>query len=214
MNQSYESKLEKGRILVYGVISNAVIVQQIGSIYTPERLEEGQRLYLATKDAFRHQNNKKIESTLAYGKFSKAQNVLYAQMVKIRKTARYFFKNDYLAQSLLQLNNSIPNRYADRIAFSKQTINAVATHENIQARLTVGGVTPHMIADTMTLLDDIDSLKLETEKKDGEAQMATVTKNKHFKAFMTYCSDLRACLNLFFEGHARHELEKVGITVK
>ena len=214
MKKGYEKDLETGRILVYGVASNQDILQRIGAIYTPERIEQGITLYQTTKVAFETQNKEKREATHATRRFNEVQNNIHEQLVKIRKAGRYFFKNNLELSEALALNKEIPTSFAGWKVLVQETVNAVLEHEFIQAQLVLTGITTAMITNLQQLLNQVDDLKLQAEKDDGEAQQSTIIKKDSYEAFMAYCSDLRSCLDLFYEGKERQKLEEVGIVVK
>jgi hypothetical protein len=78
----------------------------------------------------------------------------------------------------------------------------------------LANLTAEVIAAMQADLITVDDLKLKAEKEDGEAQQATTQKQEYYVEFMAYCSDLRACLDLFYEGSERQKLEVLGIVVK
>ncbi|MFT5749308.1 MAG: hypothetical protein ACI93S_000563 [Ancylomarina sp.] len=59
-----------------------------------------------------------------------------------------------------------------------------------------------------------DRLVFEEFQNNREAQQATTQKQEYYVEFMAYCSDLRACLDLFYNGSERQKLEILGIVVK
>ena len=135
-------------------------------------------------------------------------------MLKIRKAGRYFFKNDAELSTLLRLNKEIPGNYANWKNLYQETVNTIVQHKAIQEKLTLVGLDSKEIGKTVKQLSKIDNLKIKAEKEDGEAQIATVQKNESHQKLMTYCSDLRACLDLFYEGSERQILEQIGILVR
>lgn len=214
MKESYLKELEKGRLLVYGILADESIKQRIQQIYPEERIRLGTSLYLKTKTAFDVQNSESIESSLASGEFNVLYTELHEQLIRIRKVGRYFFKNEIELTTLLRLNKDVPTAYAEWKELIDDTVNAITTHESIQEKFSLVDLTPEVITELQADLVKLSELKLKAEKEDGEAQQATTQKQECYVEFMAYCSDLRACLDLFYEGNERQKLEVLGIVVK
>lgn len=214
MKESYLKELEKGRLLVYGISNDASIKERIQLIYSEERIELGKSLYAKTKRAFEVQTTEKIESSHATKVFNDKYSNIHDQLIHIRKIGRYFFKNDIELATLLRLDVEVPIAYPEWKALVNDTVKAVVTHDVIQEKLSLANVTPKVIKALKAELLAIDDLKLTSEKEDGEAQQATTQKQEYYVEFMAYCSDLRACLDLFYEGNERQKLEVLGIVVK
>lgn len=214
MSKSFQKSLEECRILIYGINGNQSIKTKIAAIYTPERIEVGVQLHQACKAASENQSIEKIESTQAGRNYRETYDKIYERLLKIRKAGRYFFKNDAELSSLLRLNKEVPTNYADWKNLCNETANTIVQHESIQEKLALVELGLEEITEMTQELAKIDELKIKAEKEDGEAQVATVRKQETFNELMTYCSDLRACLNLFYEGSERQILEQVGILVR
>jgi hypothetical protein len=214
MKESYLKELEKGRLLVYGISGDQSIKDRIKLIYPAERIEVGKVLYGKTKTAFAVQNTERIESSQATLVYNNSYTMLHDQLIQIRKVGRYFFKNDVELTTLLRLNKDVPTAYPEWKALADDTVNAIITHEVIQEKLSLAALTPEVITALQADLAKLDELKLKAEKEDGEAQQATVQKQEFYVEFMAYCSDLRACLDLFYEGRERQKLEVLGIGIK
>ncbi|MFA9372052.1 MAG: hypothetical protein ACERIH_10120 [Labilibaculum antarcticum] len=214
MRTTYEKDLEKGRILVCGISENASIKERIKNIYTAEKIAEGVVLCEQTNEAFGTQQNEAIESGVVNEKFTQVQESIHNSLVSVRRAGRYFFKNETELSTLLRLNKDIPKAYAEWKALANETFSTIQSHDTIQAKLSLANLTPELIGKVKDELVQMDQLKLDAEKEDGEAQQATVRKMELFNQFMAYCSDLKECLNLFYEGDARQKLEEVGIVVK
>ena len=214
MKKGYEKDLEAGRILVYGVAGNEEILQRIGAIYTPERIDQGIGLYQTAKATLNKQNKAKIEATQTTRQFNEIQKSIHGQLVRIRKAGRYFFRSQVELREALALTKEIPTSYATWKALVQETISAISKQEIIQTQFTLTGITPEKVSQLQLAMGQLDVLKLQIEKTGGVAQQATVAKKESYEAFMAYCVDLRACLDLFYEGNERQKLEEVGIVVK
>ena len=214
MKESYLKELEKGRLLVYGISADESIKERINLIYPEERIELGKSLYAKTKTAFEVQNTERIESSQATRVYNDSYTTLHEKLMQIRKVGRYFFKNDIELTTLLRLNKDVPTAFPEWKALANDTVKAIITHAPIQEKLTLANLTAEVITAMQTDLTTLDELKLKAEKEDGEAQQATTQKQEYYVEFMAYCSDLRACLDLFYEGNERQKLEVLGIVVK
>lgn len=214
MSKSFQKSLEECRILIYGIYGNPSIKTKIAAIYTPERMEVGIQLHHACKAASENQSIEKIESTQAGRDYRETYDKIYERLLKIRKAGRYFFKNNAELNTLLRLNKDVPTNYADWKNLCNETANAIVQHVVIQDKLALVELGPEEITEMAEQLAKIDELKIKAEKEDGEAQVATVQKNEAHQKLMVYCSDLRECLDLFYEGSERQILEQVGILVR
>lgn len=214
MNRTNEKRIEDGRILIYGVNENASIKERIAPIYTEEKIAQGIALYQATYEADKNQTQEKNESLAATKQFNAAQDKLHTAIVRVRKGIRYFFKTDIALMNKLQMNSSLPTNYAQWRTMVDLTLTEIEAEPAVIEKIALLGFTADKIANMKTDLASLDQLKLNAEKEDGEAQAATAKKNELFDQLMSYCSDLRECLNLFYEGTESQELEKVGIVVK
>ncbi|WP_461642641.1 PQLLE family protein [Labilibaculum euxinus] len=214
MPKSLQKSLEECRILVYGLSGNEAIKTRIAAIYPEKRILDGVKLYEDAKSAFESQSTEKIESTEANREFKIVYEKIYGQLVKIRKAGRYFFKNNAELRTLLRLNKEIPGNYADWKNLCEETTNAVLQHVVIQDKLALVELGSEKITEMAQQLEKIDELKIKAEKEDGEAQVATVRKQETFNKLMAYCTDLRACLDLFYERSERQTLEQLGILIK
>lgn len=214
MPKSKQKQLEEYRLLIYGVSDNEEIKNRISAIYSEERISQGIALYQETKAAFEAQDLEKIEANQANHEYKNTYEEINAMLVKIRKAGRYFFQNNIELNTLLRLNKEIPATYADWKALAEATVSAVMNHTEIQNKLALVDLTPEAMNKLKELLGLIDTQKLKAEKENGEAQLATEKRNESFASLQTYCSDLRACLSLFFDGSGSQILEQVGILVR
>ena len=214
MNRTIEGRLEDGRILVYGVSEDASIKERIAAIYNDEKLTRGTELYQTAYQASKNQTLEKSESSAVTRQFNDLKGTIHNQLVNIRGGIRYFFKTDLALMNKLQMNNEVPTNYAQWRTMIDLTLSVIETQQGVQEKLTLLNISPEQISAMKADLAKLEQLRLNAEKEDGEAQEATVKKQESFDEFMRYCSDLRECLNLFYQGSERQELEKVGITVK
>ncbi len=214
MSDSLEKELERNRILVQGVMGSSEIKERIAPIYPEEKLAQGVELYTAARNAFHTQVKEVGESRTATRAFNDEKERIHNQVIKIRKTLRYFYKNNLEMEEVLMFNSTVPTNYAQWGDIIRLLVNAIVSHEEVLAKLNLVGISAGEIESLKTDLDTLDELRLIAVKEDGESQIATQNKEASFNELKSYCIDLRECLDLFFEGSERQVLEKVGITVK
>jgi hypothetical protein len=211
---SIQKQLERGRILVFGIAENAEVKQKIAPIYSEERIEQGKQKYLLAKEGIANQFREGSEAKTAHIAFKDKYEEGILMVGKLRKVGRYFFSKDIEKYNLLCLNQEKPHNYAEWRDWALGTVNAIVDHEEIQEKYTLAAFPVERITRIKSDLENLDHLRLNWEKEDGEAQQSTIVKQNAFDDFMAYCRDLRACLDLFYEGDARQKLEEVGIVVK
>ncbi len=214
MSDSLEKELERNRILVQGVMDNSEIKERIAPIYPEEKLAQGVELYNAARNAFQTQIIEVGESRTATRAFNNEKDRIHNLLIKIRKTLRYFYKNNLQQEEVLQFNKAVPTNYAEWGDMIRLTVNAIMSRDEVLTKINLVGITNEEIASLKTDLDALDELRLTAVKEDGESQIATKNKEASFNELKSYCIDLRECLDLFFDGSERQVLEKVGITVK
>ena len=212
--ETYEKTMEKHRVLIYGVRDNASIKERIALIYSEDRLATGDELYIAAKEAGQNQRLEKLESLEASRIFNETKDEIHEGVIKIRKAARYFYKNDPGTLKLLLADEAVPTNFAQWKQHSFDTLKAVEQNADIQAKFALVELTPEAIAAYLGKIEAVEQLRLDAEKEDGEAQQASQKKQETFDALHAYCVDLRECLDLFYSGPERQKLEEVGIIVK
>lgn len=214
MSRSQESVLEKNRVLIEGVNGSTVIKARIAPVYPEERLATGPVLYETARIALNSQAAEKAEGVAAVKAFNTAKEAVHDHFVTTRNWLRYFFKSDVDMQNVAYLNEEIPTNYAQWDNLVERTFNALVSTPALIEKLAVVDITPEKVAGWQGDLKAVGQLKVVAEKEDGEAQAASVKKQEAMAELAAYCSDLRECLNLFYQGSERQVLEQVGIVVK
>ena len=214
MKRTYEDALEKGRVLVYGVSANESIKRRILPIYSDEKLEEGKLLHQQAKEAFTSQTKEITDSLEATRIFNTSKDSIHNSVVKMRKASRYFFNEDTAIYMQLFLDKNIPDSYASWRIFVEENIHAALNNSEAIAKIQVFSFSSEKLMELLTELTQLDDLKLSAERESGEAQQSTVTKHNSYANFIDYCSDLKKCLKLFYDGDDSQKLEEVGIVVK
>ncbi|TAJ08212.1 hypothetical protein DMA11_21355 [Marinilabiliaceae bacterium JC017] len=108
----------------------------------------------------------------------------------------------------------LPANYGQWKALAEITFKAIQGNDDLGQKLTLVGITPEKVAEWLGHISIIEQLRLTAEKEDREAQQTSQKKQEAFSELKNYCSDLRECLNLFYQGSERQKLEEVGIVVK
>ncbi len=214
MEITYEYHLEKNRLLIYGVSGNDEIKARIAAIYPPERLAEGENLYLKTRDSFKNQTKEVQEAVSATQTFYNKKRWVSEKLSAVRDSIRYFYKNDPATQQALLVGGEVPDDYAAWTVFAESVFAGVLANADATAKL---ALVNHSAEDLQSYIDAVkeaEDLRVAAKKEDGEGQQATVAKQQNYDDLMAYCSDLRACLALFYKGAEAQKLEEVGIVVK
>jgi len=213
MSTSYEKTFEKSRLLITGVNQIEEIKQRIAPVYTEERLAKGNELLKTAKETMQIQNKEMVEASIAVKEYHKVDERLHEHLVKARKAIRYFFKNDKTVLAMMHINDPIPTDYNGWKTTCEHVMNGIILYPAVQEKLEWIGITPKVVQLCKDDLRKLDELKSDAARESGEAQVATDVKKEAFKNLKNYCTDLRECLDLFFEDHERQQLEKVGISV-
>ena len=214
MSKQFDQEVEKSRILIYGVSGNTEIKERIAPIYTEERIAHGIELYQNTYNAGKGQTTEQDESKAATRLYNRLKGDVHERFMKTRKVVRYFYKQDAELLTNLKLNDEIPSNFAQWKTLVDITLSAIESRPEVKSKVALFGITEKFIANLKAELPKLDELRINAEKEDGEAQQATDHKNELFVELQSYCSDLRECLGLFFDGNESQKLEQVGIVVK
>ncbi len=211
MRNTFENEMERSRLLLYGVDGSTSIKENIKALFPEELLAKAIEVYQLLKKAAEQQSIEAIESKNASNEFNAIKEELHQTLVKTRKGIRYFYKNDLKTQESLNMDKNIPDNYPEWRRLLEDTFSAIQRNEDAISKLSLINIDTENVIQKLSNLDEIKS---KAEKEDGEAQQATVRKTELFTELRNYCSQLKQCLNLIYEGNERQKLEELGITVK
>ncbi len=214
MKRTYETELEKGRSLVHGVYNDKDIKERIKPVYTEERLERGIELHQKAKEAFSVRYKEFNESVLAHQRFAELKELLHIELMKLRKFGRQLFKNEPFSYKQLMLDKNVPGSYQKWRIFIEDTLRELVNNLHLANKYKLVGISVDEIRQMLNELVQLDELKASSEKEIGDSHEANASSVKAFKEFIHYCSDLRECLNLFFDDKERHKLEKMDCIAK
>lgn len=214
MPKSIANELENSRVLIYGIDQNEEIKARIAEIYSQDRIKRGMTLYQNAKSAHVDNGLKEKDLRQANRIFKEAKKFAHQKLMRIREVGRYYYGDDDEFRSFLRFNEKIPTNFAGWKSLANASVDAVLQNPAVQEKFALINLNSEEMMAMKELLINVDKLKLDAHRKNGEAQYATALKKDAMKELLAYCKDLRACLRLFYRGNERQTLEEVGIIVR
>lgn len=214
MPEKQENQLEKNRRLILGVKNNPSVAERIAPIFSETEIDKGVTLVSLTSQSFDNQRKEQIESESKTIELEVALNEVDAYLKRLRKMGRYFYDASSTESKAYNFRGDIPTDYATWKQCVLQCFNGVRNDEAVLTRLSAFGATVEEIDTYIAKLSHVDTLQIDSNRESAEAQMATVKKRELLAELNQYSVKLRACLDIFYEGNEKQELEKMGIVVK
>lgn len=207
------------KLLNYGIlINNAITDTDISDaliVYgvTIEKLKKGKTLLEDLDDlviAQKMEYGEQLGATDKVKSLWKEANHSYIISLKI---ARILFKENQLAQTALQLHG------LRKISFSGWMHQAQSFYSNLNenaeflAAFAEYAYTPEKLAKEQKLIDDLEEAKHIQSKEKGEAQQATIDRDKKLDTLDEWISDFKIIVRIALEDNPQR-LEKLGILAR
>ena len=177
--------------------------------YTPERLAEGLALWNQTQALSQRQTREYGESFGATEALDSAWTTAHTAYVRTLKVARVAFGDEPLAAASLKLYGP---RRESLAGWLDQASTFYANLTPLVGRLAKYGYTAAKVASEAALVETVRQAQQNQVKESGEAQQATVDRDRSVEALDMWVSELRAIAKVAFADEPQH-LEKLGIAV-
>ena len=185
-------------------------LQTVG--YTEERLD-GLSADLATLETLcETQKLEYAEQNAETQKFDQKKGAIDETYRTHRSIAKILFKKDLQAQVTLNLNTSTKIAYAEWLRMVSNFYSQLSKSQALKTEVAKIGITETIIADTLTAIAELTSLKDSQKKETAEAQAATEKRDKAFDALYEQYTELMAYAKALLKGDQM--LEALGIVVK
>ena len=200
------------------LIKNAQTIPEAGAVllqfgYTPARLAEGSQL-LATAEALVRKQSKEYgesyQATELFNQAWSAANQTYTQSLKI---ARIVFGAEAKAATVLKLYGPRLTSNAGWLDQAGSFYAGLTSERSLADRLAKFGYTAAKIAAEAALVESVRAAIQSQTKEFGEAQEATVERDRCLAELDTWVSELRAVSKVAFAGNPQ-EMEKLGILAR
>lgn len=208
---SISNFLLNSRILIenaQNIPESAAVLLNFG--YNPTRMAEGAQL-LSTAEALVQKQTKEYgesyQATVAFNQAYDAANLAYTQSLKI---ARIVFGDEAKAGTILKLYGPRLQTTAGWLSQASSFYTGLTSDSELAGRLAKFGYTAEKIAAEAALVETVRKALQAQAKEYGEAQEATVERDRTLAELDTWVSELRAVSKVAFAANPQ-ELEKLGI---
>ncbi|WP_282035543.1 hypothetical protein [Saccharicrinis aurantiacus] len=214
MTESNEKELEKARRLIQGVKNNPSVATRIAPVYGETDIDAGISLLELTTESFAKQKKEQHESEAKSQELDNALDEIDTFHKRLRKMGRYMSEANSPESKACNFRGEIPTNFAEWKPYVAQTFNGLKANTDLLTKVSAFGTSAEEIDTYIDKLNEVDTMQIDSNRESAEAQMATVNKGELMRDLKKHASKLRACLDIFYEGNEKQELEKLGITVK
>ena len=145
-------------------------------------------------------------------KFDQKKGVIDDVYRTHRSTAKIFFKKDLQAQVALGLNMPMKTAYAEWLRLVSNFYSQLSKSAGLKAEVAKIGITETIIADALTAIAELTSIKDSQKKETAEAQASTETRDIAFDALYEQYTELMGYAKTLLKGNQM--LEALGVVVK
>lgn len=206
--------LESATIALQNVESNPIIKPLMEALgYNTAKIDQGKALLNTAKTEFdTHQSLEDVRAN-AYKVFEDERKKIEVNYAKDRKKAKVIFRDNTLALKELGLTGTIPGSYIKWLEKTKLFYQTLHTQSDLLNQLAVVKITAQEVTDAIAASNQLESKRAKYIQAKGNAQNATKTKGKAFKALDKWMSDFYAIARIALEEEPQL-LESLGKIVK
>ena len=186
------------------------VLQTVG--YTEERLDGLSADLAVLEDLCETQKMEYAEQNAETQKFDQKKGAIDETYRTHRSIAKILLKKDLQAQVALNLNTSTKIAYAEWLRMVSNFYSQLSKSQALKTEVAKIGITETIIADTLTAIAELTSLKDSQKKETAEAQAATEKRDKAFDALYEQYTELMGYAKALLKGDQM--LEALGIVVK
>jgi len=212
--QSESKFLERVRIALTNAESHAEIKDALKEFGVDEtKFTEGWQVFNRAKEAWEFNKKEETDTRLASHAYSTTYHDLEMKFKRDRDLTLIFCKKD--PDTLLQLGvkGRFPSKYHEFFDKVKQFYSGIAINTEIQNRLALIKITPEVVSDCLSKLENLLALRANFDKEMGEAQDATVSKNTVLLELADWMDDFDTLCKVSLY-YSPTRLEVLGIVVK
>lgn len=170
--------LENHRVALENVETQAEIAASLAEFgYDSTVIANGKQLYETARQAFDSNKTEDQETSAAYNAFEQQMHKMHDYYVKLRKKIRIVFRNDPVVLKNLGVTGSIPRPYVQEVEAIRKTLLALQNNDTLLQKLASLKVTAEEITGVLSDLQQLDTLRADYLKEEGESQNATKVKD-------------------------------------
>lgn len=180
--------------------------------YDEAKVNAGKELYNSANEKFQQQKTEYGEQYAASKELQTkwdAANSIYMKHVKV---ARVALQNDYGAFLKLGLGGDRKRSLSGWLVQTRQFYSNALGDAGIKTKLAGFGITEAKLQEGKNLTDEVEAANIAHKKERGEAQQATLDRDKALDILEDWLSDFIAISRIAFEDKPQL-LEKMGVVV-
>jgi len=181
--------------------------------YDEQTINAGKVLYDKTNQLQQQQQKEYGDQYTASAAFKAKLAEAKSVYIRFVKVARVAFKNDYAAFQKLALAGKRKHSFSDWFAQVEQFYNNALVDPAVLSALSKFGVTQAKLEQGKQLAQETQDAAVAKKKESGEAQQATLTRDKAADELDDWLSDYKALAKIALEDKPQL-LEKLGILVR
>lgn len=212
--QSLPQKLEKARLLIYNSKDPQIAALLLDKVGIDEAyITEGETLFTEAKDLSDDQKQQYQEERLAYDLYFTERDIVKEKYENTLKRVTILSRKDPDLQNRLKLHAEKVYAIDDWIDFSSGFYKRLLREKAFLNKLTRFKLTEEELTDQDQAVVNLQVLRAKAKKEEGEAQQATLDRNRKLEELDDYCVELRGLAKIALEDKPQL-LEKLGITVR
>lgn len=181
--------------------------------YTKSVIDEGWKLFNATRKAFDTNADKKHEAKATYYQFTKLRDELVKLYQHHKKLARIAFRGDQVIAHKLNLKHISQNRYAEWLIAVDQFYTEILNNNDFLEKFDWFNLTKEEFTQGKHLVDQLNDARVDYVSAKGESQNSTDMKRRAFILLDKWMKDFYAVAKIALE-HNPQLLEALGVVVK
>ncbi len=214
LNQTIDSKLLSAQVATSNSIANEEIKTMLAEFgYTEEKLLDGKNLYEETNALHITQKKEYGEQFEATEKLNKTVETAGKEYMKLVKITRVALKEEKASLNKLDLNGKRKESFSGWLEQAETFYSILLGDPVILSKLAEFNITEEKIQNAKTLLEAVKEQNKIQEMEKGDAQQATLNRDKKLDQLMDWMSDFKAIARIALEEKPQL-LEKLGILEK
>ncbi len=210
MNQTIDQMLLSAQVSIGNSLSDEEIKGMLAELgYTQEKLLEGSTLYEETSTLHIKQKKEYGEQFEATQQFKNAIANAKQEYIKLVKIARVALKEEPASLNKLDLKGERKKSLSGWLEQASIFYDIVLEDTNILSKLANFNITAEKIQTGRNLLLEVVNANKAQEMEKGDAQQATLDRDKSLDNLMSWISDFKAIARIALEGKPQL-LEKLG----
>ena len=214
-NLTINDFMDRCRIRIFNAYSDPIINARLAPFGFDEAKHlANQALYQETLQFVQNQKKESAEWTNACTAYQQALEKARSDFKSIRKKLAYWLKPDDPKAQALQLYNNNITKISDFVFTAKHFYSTLLADTDTLALLTPFGYTQEAVTGLEQELNELDTLKENREKEEGDSQYATKSRNAKLDELDEVSEQIKELGLLVFEDDEGQYLEKLSILVR